>query len=50
MKTKENKIKITLKMIIFSAFVFFAILYLIMFYNMYFPENISYAKVIFAIP
>lgn len=44
MKTKENKIKITLKMIIFSAFVFFAILYLIMFYNMYFPVNKSYAK------
>lgn len=44
MKTKENKIKITLKMIIFSAFSFFAILYLIMFYNMYFPVNKSYAK------
>ena len=44
MKTKENKIKITLKMIIFSAFVFFAILYLIMFYNMYFQVNKSYAK------
>ena len=44
MKTKENKIKITLKMIIFSAFGFFAILYLIMFYNMYFPVNKSYAK------
>ena len=44
MKTKENKIKITLKTIIFVAFGFFAILYLIMFYNMYFPVNKSYAK------
>lgn len=44
MKTKEKKIKITLKTIIFTAFVFFAILYSIMFYNMYFPVNKSYAK------
>ena len=44
MKTKENKIKITLKTIIFSAFGFFAILYIIIFYNMYFPINKSYAK------
>ena len=44
MKTKENKIKITLKTIIFLAFIFFSILYIIMFYNMYFPVNKSYAK------
>ena len=44
MKTKENKIKITLRTIIFSCFAFFAILYTIMFYKMYFPINISYAK------
>lgn len=43
MKTKEKKIKITLKTIIFIAFGFFAILYLIIFYNMYFPVNKSYA-------
>lgn len=44
MKTKEKKIKITLKGIIFIAFGFFAILYSVMFYNMYFPLNKSYAK------
>lgn len=44
MKTKENKIKITLKTIIFAAFGFFAIVYLIMFYKMYVPVNKSYAK------
>ena len=44
MKTKENKIKITLKKIICAAFGFFAILYLIMFYKMYVPVNKSYAK------
>ncbi len=44
MKTKENNIKITLKMIIFSAFGFFTILYSIMFYKMYIPTNKSYAK------
>ena len=44
MKTKEKKIKITLKTIIFLAFIFFSILYVIMFYNMYFPVNKSYAK------
>lgn len=44
MKTKENKIKVTLKTIIMSAFVFFAILYSVMFYKMYFPINKSYAK------
>lgn len=44
MKTKEKKIKITLKGIIFIAFGFFAILYSLMFYNMYFPLNKSYAK------
>ena len=44
MKTKENKIKITLKTIIFLCFGFFAILYIIMFYNMYFSLNKSYAK------
>ena len=44
MKTKENKIKITLKSIIFSAFAFFAILYATMFWNMYIPINKSYAK------
>ena len=44
MKTKDKKIKITLKTIIFLAFGFFAILYSIMFYNMYIPINKSYAK------
>lgn len=44
MKTKENRIKITLKTIIFAAFGFFTILYLIMFYKMYIPVNESYAK------
>lgn len=44
MKTKEKKIKITLKTIIYAAFAFFAILYTIMFYKMYFPTNKSYAK------
>ena len=44
MKTKEKKIKITLKTIIYAAFAFFAILYTIMFYKMYFPTNKSYEK------
>ena len=44
MKTKENKIKITLKTIIILAFAFFTILYIIIFFNMYFPTNKSYAK------
>ena len=44
MKTKENKIKITLKTIICISFGFFIILYTIMFWNMYFPINKSYAK------
>ena len=34
MKTKENKIKITLKTIIILAFAFFTILYIIIFFNM----------------
>lgn len=50
MKTKENKIKITLKTIIYSAFAFFAILYIVMFFNMYFPINKSYAKETATIP
>ena len=44
MKTKEKKIKITLKTIIYATFGFFAILYIIMFYKMYVPVNKSYAK------
>lgn len=46
MKSKEKniKVKITLKTIIFSAFAFFIILYMVMFYNIYFPINKSYAK------
>ena len=44
MKTKENKIKITLKTIIILSFLFFAILYIIMFCNMYLPINKTYAK------
>ena len=44
MKTKEKKIKITLKTIICATFGFFAILYIIMFYKMYVPVNKSYAK------
>ena len=44
MKTKEKKLKITLKTIIYVAFAFFAILYIIMFCKMYFPINKSYAK------
>lgn len=50
MKTKENKIKITLKTIIFAVFGFFAILYIIMFYKMYIPVNKSYAKEVDSIP
>lgn len=44
MKTEENKIKITLKSILYGAFLFFILLYSIMFYKMYFPINKSYAK------
>lgn len=44
MKTKDKKIQITLKSIIYISFGFFAVLYSIMFYNMYFPINKSYAK------
>ena len=44
MKTKENKIKITLKTIILATFGFFTILYIIMFYKMYVPVNKPYAK------
>lgn len=44
MKTKVDKIKITLKKVIAIAFGFFAMLYLIMFYKMYVPANKSYAK------
>ena len=43
-KEKNKKVKITLKTIIFSAFAFFIILYMVMFYNIYFPINKSYAK------
>lgn len=50
MKTKEKKIKITLKTVIFAAFAFFAILYLILFYNMYLPINKSYAKEVDSTP
>ena len=48
MKTKENKIKITLKTIIFLSFGFFVILYIIMFCNMYFPVNKSYEKEVYS--
>lgn len=44
MKTQDKKGKIILKIIIYLAFGFFAIIYSIMFYNMYFPLNKSYAK------
>ena len=43
-KEKNKKVKITLKTIIFSAFAFFILLYMFMFYNIYFPTNKSYAK------
>ena len=43
-KEKNKKVKITLKTIIFSAFAFFILLYMFMFYNIYFPINKSYAK------
>lgn len=43
-KEKEKNIKITLKSVIYSAFIFFALLYAVIFYNMYFPLNKSYAK------
>ena len=43
MKTKENKTKITLKKIILAAFGFFAVIYVLIFYNMYFATNKSYA-------
>lgn len=44
MKTKENRLKITLKNIIFFALGLFLIVYLFIFYNMYFGTNKSYAK------
>ena len=43
-KEKNKKVIITLKTIIFSAFAFFILLYMFMFYNIYFPINKSYAK------
>ena len=43
-KEKNKKVKITLKTLIFSAFAFFILLYMFMFYNIYFPINKSYAK------
>ena len=43
-KEKNKKVKITLKTIVFSAFAFFILLYMFMFYNIYFPINKSYAK------
>ena len=43
-KEKNKKVKVTLKTIIFSAFAFFILLYMFMFYNIYFPINKSYAK------
>lgn len=50
MRTKEKKIKITLKSIIYLSFIFFLALYSIMFYNMYFPSNKSYTKETIAKP
>lgn len=50
MKTKESKIKVTLKSIIYSSFTFFIILYVVMFYNMYFGTNKTYAKEVDAQP
>lgn len=44
MKTKENKVKLVLKILICITFIFFTVMYLIMFYNMYFPLSKSYAK------
>lgn len=44
MKTKENKIKLVLKILICATFIFFTVMCLIMFYNMYFPLSKSYAK------
>ena len=44
MKTKEKKLKITLKTIIATAFIFFLILYIILFCKMYFQTNKTYAK------
>ena len=44
MKTKEKKLKITLKTIIATAFIFFSILYIILFSKMYFQTNKTYAK------
>ena len=44
MKTKENKIKINIKNILFIVIGLFMVLYSIIFYNMYFPTNKSYAK------
>ena len=43
-KEKSKKVKLTLKNIIFSAFTFFILLYMLMFYNIYFQNNKSYAK------
>ena len=44
MKTKEKQIKLTLKNIIYAAFAFFAVFYIVMFCNMYLPLNKSVTR------
>lgn len=44
MKIEENKTKITLKSIICSAIVIVVLIYVVMFYNIYFSSNKTYAK------
>ena len=44
LETKEKKVKITLKSIIYTSFIFLALLYIVMFAKMYFPINKSFAE------
>lgn len=48
MKTKEERIKITLKTIIYISFAFFGVIFLILFCNMYLPMAKIYAKEVVA--
>ncbi len=48
MKTKEDRIKITLKTIIYISFAFFGVIFLILFCHMYFPMVKIYAKEVVA--
>lgn len=48
MKTKEKRIKITLKIMIYISFAFFGVIFLILFCNMYLPMAKIYAKEVVA--